>query len=127
MLRAIHNLLEARSQSPRVAYETIAMRRAPTAASGAWRPESLRSLPETRDRIASGFDRRGAQDPLHAAPGRATQELPGIAAALRPHMENIIARGHAPDRPSQNSGFSPPQPDRRSAARRPRYARSARR
>jgi len=79
----------------------------PVAASGAWPPEFPRSSPGTRDKTASGFDKRGGRGPSHPAPGRAIPELLRVAVALRPHKKNTICSPPPPDRESQISNPYP--------------------
>src|SRR5262249_37309900 len=59
----------------------------PTAAGGAWQPETPRTSPGTHDRTASGFDTRAGQSRWHPALDRASPERFRVAAALRPHRE----------------------------------------
>lgn len=71
------------------------------AASDAWPLAFPQSLPGTRDKTVSGFDKRGGRDPLHPAPGRVIPELLGLAVALRPRRKSIIWSKRPPDRESQ--------------------------
>jgi hypothetical protein len=75
----------------------------PVAASAAWLPVFPRSSLGTRDKIASGSDKRGGRGPLHPAPCPAIPELRRVAVALRPQKENTICSPHRPDRESQIS------------------------